>query len=487
MRKNKIVKGMLLKSVVCIFISQTACQSGKIQKENMGKSAVEESTSSSIKMNSDGNFELRSFEEKTIANGLKLLFIKDATLPKISLQMMVNSGTSQDKATEAGLTHLMMLLIDQGNGQRDALQMADAFAELGSSFNRSTGPDFLTLSTTGLSSKKNELLQLMGDVILLPKFSVAEIERKRSQVIAAIQKRPDNPTEFASDLMEKEVFQGHTYGIASEGEVATVKTLTRTKIIKSFYLHFRPQNAQLMITGNFDDEFKVQVEKLFSKWGARKGEIKESPVVAGSPSKSRILVTQSGLKQAQIRFSQVMIPRNHPDFLKLRLANLVLGGSFESRLNRRVRDELGLTYSIHSSLDSRVQGGSFDIDTFSRQEKTGEVIKETEGLLREFVKNGITQNELDAAKTLMIGQFPASIETTERFGFNLMYLRRNNVGDDYLKNFLKNVEQLSLKEVNAAIKEHMLPEKTKVLVYADASQVQKQMEELGEVEVRKIP
>lgn len=434
---------------------------------------------------SSGQFEMRKYQEKVLPNGLHILYLEDNALPRVGIQMMINSGSAQDKNDELGLSNLMLSLIDQGNGDRSAIQVGDAFAELGSGLGKTITGDTLGISTAGLSKTRIQLLQLFSSVILSPNFKEAELERKRSQILAEIQQKQDQPTEYASELMDEVTYAGHPYAYSTEGELKTVQRLSRTQVIKAYYQHFRPQNAIIAVTGNFDQDFKEELEKTFSTWTSRKAEANTFPMPSATSQPAKILVGKSGLKQAQIRFAQLMIPRNHPDFLKLRLANVVLGGAFASRLNQKIRDEMGLTYSIHSQLDARADGGSFEISTFSRFEKTAEVVKQTEVLVNEFAEKGITEKELDSAKALLIGQFPMAIETTDRLVNNVMLLRRFGVSENYLKDFLRNVDGISLKEVNAAIRQHYKPSQLRVLVYADPKETLDSLKALGNWEVRK--
>lgn len=432
------------------------------------------------------NFSLRATEEKTLPNGFKILYIVDNSLPRVGLQLMLNSGTTQDARDEEGLASYMMSVLDQGNKSKNALQIADAFAELGSSLGKSAGPDFMMVSTAGLSKTKDELLKLFSEVVQSPSFSNAEVERKRQQILADIAQMQDQPTEYASLLFDKEVFSAHPYGMSGIGQVKTISAISRTQIIKSYYFHFRPQNAVLAVTGSFDQDFKNKVEAEFAGWGARNADTQKFAWPQDSDQPAQVLVTKPGLKQAQIRFGHLSIPRNHPDFLKARLANLILGGAFASRLNQKIRDDLGLTYSIHSGIDAKADGGGFEISTFSRQEKVAEVIRNTKMVYENFVLGGITGKELDAAKALLVGQFPAAIETVDRLAMNMLMLRRFGVSDDYLKNFFNEVDKIELSEVNAVIKQQFRPKNLRVFVFADATQVQKQMEEIGPTQVRKV-
>jgi zinc protease len=130
--------------------------------------------------------------------------------------------------------------------------------------------------------------------------------------------------------------------------------------------------------------------------------------------------------------------------------------------------------------------GSFEINTFARNEKVGEAIKSTMEVVREFQHSGIKEEELKAAKALLVGQFPAAIETADRLAYNLLILRVYGVPDSYLTDFFQNVNSIRLKDVNDAIHQHFNPEKFKVVVYADGKAVEKQLSDVGPFEIQKI-
>jgi zinc protease len=441
------------------------------------------SCSTSPKSPAQSQVQLRPIQEVTLENGLKVLYIQDKTLPRVSYHLMVRSGSSQDPAGAEGLAALTVSLLEQGSKKRGALQIADDFAQLGSSFNESAAWDYVMVSTAGLSGSKSRLLELFSDVSLNPQFAAAEVNRKKSQSVASLTQLPDQPTEFASQLFDKEVFGQHPYAHPVSGYVRTVKNLKREQVARFYEGNFRPNNAILAVAGDFDHAFRAEVEKTFSQWKGSSVEKREIPVPAMAEKMAFKLVSKEGLQQTQVRLGQVAIGRSHPDFLRLRLANVVLGGAFASRLTQKVRDDLGLTYSISSAFESRINTGSFEINTFVRNEKVGEAIKRTLEVVRDFRKSGVTEKELAAAKALLVGQFPAAIETVDRLALNLMILRVYGVPDTYLTDFLQNVNSITLSEVNAAIQRHLKPETFKVLVFADEKSVRKELSEVGSFQV----
>lgn len=320
-----------------------------------------------------------------------------------------------------------------------------------------------------LSTSADELLKVYTDVIMNPSFSDAEINRVRARVLASLQKKIDDPSSYASSKMDELIFGTHPYAFEDYGTIASIRKIRKQDILRHYLTFFRPNNASLAVVGSFDSDFEEKVKTTFAAWTKRK---QPTLKIDRPPENSPLavtLLTKKGLQQAQIRFGQLGIKRTDADYLKLRVANEVLGGSFASRLNQRVRDDLGLTYSVGSSYQSLADSGAFNIQTFTKNETVGRTIEETTKVLEDVLEKGITEQELKAAKNQIIGQFPQAIETSDKLAYNLLMFDFFGVPVSYLTDFNKNINSMSLGDVNQALKRHLDPKTLKVLVYADPS------------------
>jgi zinc protease len=431
-------------------------------------------------------FKLRPLEEKTLANGLRVIYIEDQTLPRIGFHLMIKAGAGQDTPGKEGLSAMTASLLEQGTAKRSAPLVADAFAQLGSSFNETVGSDYVMFSTAGLANHQSQLLGLFAEVVLSPAFSNREIERMRARVLAELAQMQDQPQSYADLLFDKTLFPKHPYGMPISGTISSVKALNRNDIMKNYFAHYRPNDAILAVSGNFKPSIKQKVQEVFGGWKRAKIKTAKIPEPAAVQETELKLFSKPGLQQTQVRLGHLGIARSNPDFLKLRLANLILGGAFASRLNQKVRDDLGLTYSISSHLDTKKETGSFEISTFSRNEKAGEAISSTLNVVKDFAANGVSEKELDAAKALLIGQFPAAIETVDRLAVNLLLLREFGIPDTYLTNFFSNVNEITLADVNTVIKKYFSAEKLKIVVFADEDQVLPQLKKISAVTVEKV-
>ena len=277
----------------------------------------------------------------------------------------------------------------------------------------------------------------------------------------------DNPSTFAESEMDLYLFGNHPYGRDTDGTKETLKGIRKQDIIKHYLTYFRPNNATLAVVGAFDERFEKSVEDTFSKWSKRSIPIiavQAPPNIEGIKVK---LVVKSGLQQAQVRISSLGIARSNDDYLKLRLGNEVLGGSFASRLNQKIRAELGLTYSIYSSFGVMKERGSFDISTFTKNETAEVLVEQTLKVLSDFITQGPVQREIEAARNQLIGQFPRAIETADRLAYNLLALDFYGISYNYLLDFNNNIENIDLKDAAKAMRDAVDPSKLKILVYGN--------------------
>jgi zinc protease len=380
--------------------------------------------------------------------------------------LLVKAGGTADPEGLAGLTSFVSVLLDQGTKRRNATQIADDLGRIGASFRTSVDYDYTYLAISGLSVSANDLLANLEEFVTQPSFPDAEIKRVREQSIASMQRNLDNPRAVAELGLIGALYGKHPYGRPVSGVRAELGAVTKKNVIQQYLKFYRPNNATLVVVGKFDGAFEKKVETTFGAWAKR-----EVPKVALETPKAAAglrvrVVEKPDLTQAQIRIAGIGIKRQDPDFLALRMANTILGGAFASRLNDKIRKELGLTYSISSSFDSRIERGPFEISTFTKVESIDKVVNETIKLYRKFISDGVTSEELARSKGYLKGIFPQAIETSDKLGFNLVLLRLYGIPDRYLTHYVHDLDALSVSQVNSAIRRSMRPDDLTIVVHA---------------------
>ena len=448
---------------VAMILSSTACSTSPGKSSFLG---IKKPTQ---------DFIPRPVERQTLANGLQIVFVQEKTLPRISFQMMVKTGVLHEPSDLAGINTLTAEMLEQGTTKKTATQLADEFGFLGTEFQSIADKDYTFLSTHGLSTHKDHLLELFAEVVTSPQFSQKEYARVQNQLLSMIQKAQDQPHQYVSMLYDQVVFEGHPYQNSKLGKKETVQKIRRQDVIRHYFKYYRPNNSVLAVTGNFDSDFMQKVSLAFSGWQSAEVPTLPELKVKTIDKPQMSFFSKKGLAQTQIIMGHPFIPYRDPDYLKVRLANVVLGSAFASRLNLRVRDELGLTYSVHSSLDPAMEHSSFEISTFTRNEKVQQTLEESIKVFEVLVKDGITESELQSAKNLLVGQFPSVIETVDSYARNILMLEYLGVGSAYLSEFNTRVSSISLEQVNEAVKKHLHPEQIHMVVYGDEKLVAPQL------------
>lgn len=418
---------------------------------------------------------LRPYRVEELPNGLKIYFVRDESLPRVSLRALVKVGLRDEPADLGGVNSLVASTLDSGTSTRTAEQLADAFNQLGTEFSAAPSDDMSVFSASTITPEADHLLEIFADVLTHPLFAEAELNRERDQYRSALRRRVDNPAGYVAREYDKYLLGANPYGRDGLGTEASLAKIRRADLMRYYLSWYRPNNTLMVVTGRYGEDFEKNVVKTFSSWSRR--DVKAVPFepAAQVEKKSLRLVSKPGLVQTQIRFGRLAVERGHPDDLKLRLANEALGGGFGSRLMQKIRDDQGLTYSISSGFEAQQKAGVFTISTFTKNETVGKTVEEVLKVYDDYVEKGMTEEELSAAKAQLIGQFPRALETSDGMAFQLLLIDFYRLPLTDLTDFPKLVNDVSLKDVNDALKRHLAPGALKILVYGDRKFVAPQL------------
>lgn len=419
------------------------------------------------------------YEMVVLANGLKIYFVNDNSLPRLSIRALVKSGSASDPIGKEGLANLTADLLEMGAGPWNATELSEKIADIGSDLSIVTGKEESAIGLDCLDKDRSQMIEIFKTVLVKPNFNEQEIKRAKSSISAIIKKREDHPDAVANDQIEKMIFgDQHPYGRSSLGQVKSLKAITRRDIISYYFRNYRANNMILAVAGNLDTNVKNEVKNAFKDLPKKDLPANEFPKAPEVKKQSVQLLSKSGLEQVQIRIAKSAVTRQYPDYLAYKIATEILGGGFQSRLNSRIRDQLGLTYSIDAELDSKRQAGTLLISTFTKPTSVFQTTEETLKVLENFYQKGITKSELEDAKAQLLGHFPRLIETADSYAMNVVTLDFYDVNLNYLKNYTENLKALTLEQVNAVIKKEFNPTDLKILIYGDKRKIKDQVASL---------
>lgn len=426
-------------------------------------------------------FAFPPFTRRTLSNGLTVIVVEDERLPLISYSLQVRSGKANVAPEQSGLAWLAGALLREGAAERTSKEISRLVDHAGGSLKAFAGEDFTSVSATFLKRHSSLALSLLADMVREPSFAAGEIERliQQQQSSLAVQY---NDAEYLLPLAAaRAVFGSHPYGYPGDGTPGSLAALTRDAIVAYHHRGFMPSRAWLAIAGDVAaGEAFAAAEAVLGDWTARDGAEPEPAVPAPpAPRAQVLLIDHPGAPQSQISVGQLGIPRNHPDFLTLQVANQIFGGSFNSRVNLKLRAAEGLTYGAGSSFRSYCHAGVFRASTFTRTEKTAAATGLLLDLIREWIENPATPAELAEAKAYLSGSFVLDLETAGSVASRVLTQTIFSLPDDYFPNYREHVEAITLEQVHAAVRRTIDPNRLTIAVAGDAAAFRGELERYG--------
>lgn len=428
------------------------------------------------------NFKLRAFQEVYLDNGLQVLLIEDKRLPALNINLMLKKGATSDPVGKSGLSSITAHLLNKGTKTKSATKMAEELELDGTEFVSRVKLDYSMLQMSGLSFNYDKMVEQFRQILLEPSFRGSELKRAKLLYISHDQKKVDEPRGFASQAFKEYLYGEHPYARDENGTKRDLETITRRDVIRYYKNYYRPNNAILAVVGKLPHNALELIKAKFGVWNKKDLPKLQSPVRPVDKARQIRLVDKADLKQTEVRMGHIGIHRKHKDYLSLRLANIILGSGFASRLVDEIRDNRGLTYSIHSRFEPGIYQGPFVISTFTKHENVGDVLSNVIKIVDKFRANGVTEEELEVAKNTLIGNFPRSLETADNLAYNLLILRLYGISDSYLTSYYQNLARVNINQVNEAIKKHIRPEKFQIVLFSNSNKTMSQASDIGLVE-----
>jgi zinc protease len=430
------------------------------------------------------NFIVPKIQFSQLHNGLKISFSKKDDLPIIRINFLINSGSKYDPENYKGLSNLLAMCVDEGAGELSALQLADKFEMLGAQFSVSSDPDIIIVSLQVLKENFREGLKLFASVLTAPHLSDNDFNREKKKVITRLEQVKAEPDYLANSSFDYFLFGNESpYAFPILGIERTVKNIQLQQISSNYKKRFLPSNSSIIIVGNLEwESLQSELSQVFDGWG---GELFSSESIFTSKKSHRkvIIVNKPKSFQTEIRIGHLSAKRNQKDFFQKQLLNLVLGGQFSSRLNLNLREKHGYTYGINSRFNYLQEAGYFTVSTSVDVEKTSSALKEIFYELN-HIKDGITSDELNFAKSSMLKRFPSNFETYRQIAGNLTSKIIHKLPNNYFETYIDNLNLVSLDSVNQIAQSSINLEQLVTILVGDSKLILKQLSgtDLGQIQ-----
>ncbi len=405
-----------------------------------------------------------------LPNHLVWLFSRQAELPLVTLELFVKAGTLQDPPGKAGLANLTASLLRNGTKTRTSAKIAAELDFMGAHLAAAGGGDYSTISLRVLKKDLGPALELLKDILMNPTFPAAEVRRKVSQFKAALASQDDEPMVVASRAFLKTLYGAFPYGHPVLGTPEGLSAITRQDLVAFHRKYYRPNNAVLSVVGDLTPaEAEPWVVKTFGAWAAAPVPAVKLPAIPPL-EKRREVVINKDITQANIILGNLGISRRNPDFYAFQVMNYILGGGgFASRLMDDIRVNRGLAYSVYSSFSPGLEPGPFTVALETKNSSAGQAIAQVVAQLRRLMTQPVTDQELQDAKSYLIGSFPRKMDSMSKRAWLLGYVEIYGLGLDYPWRYPGLIKHLTPADIQKVAEKFLRPENYLLVVVGKKS------------------
>lgn len=399
-------------------------------------------------------------ESWTMANGVRVYFVRTTELPLVQLRAVFDAASSRDPDDKPGVARMTNVMLPQGAGDLDADKIASGFESLGAEFGNNSERDMAVVELRSLSDPKllDPALDLFATVVGKPTFPADALERERASALVALQHERQSPGAIAQKTFMRMLYGDHPYAHDPLGTDESLRAISRADLIAYHARYYVGSNAWLAIVGNATlTEAKAIADRALG--GLARGEAPPSLPAVKPLTQGKREIMDFPAQQSHVLIGQPAVARADPDYFALMVGNYTLGGGgLVSRLSDEVREKRGYSYSVYSYFQPMRVAGPFTLGLQTRNEKRDDAIAVARKVLDDYVEHGPTAQELDAAKRYLSGSFPLRLDSNKKLADNLAYVGFYGLPLTYFDTFIQRVEAVTDEQIRAAFKRHVHPQ-----------------------------
>ncbi|MGH7664589.1 MAG: M16 family metallopeptidase [Gemmatimonadaceae bacterium] len=403
------------------------------------------------------------FRRTELPNGLTVLSETMPGVRSIAFGCWVRAASIHEPRDRMGVSHLLEHMVFKGSSRRSAREIALALETLGGSLDAYTAREHTSYQARVLDEHLEIAADIVADLVFRPLLRDSDLDLERKVVLEEISVVDDTPDDLVFELHNSELWGEHPYGYSILGTRDTVGTLGVPELRELHERAYHPPQLVVAVAGNVQHEVLLDVLGR-TGWGeAAPGEadrLISAPPTAAPPHRRH--VDRDGA-QTHIVFGSPAVPHGDPRRYTLALVSMMLGGGMSSRLFQRVREELGLAYSVHTFQSFHVDAGVHGVYVGTGPETAARATAAIEEELDRIATDGLPADELAAGKSQLKGQVVLSMESVSsrmyRAASNELYGDRCRTLDEVLAR----IDAIEPAEVSGVCAEFFAPRAQTVL------------------------
>jgi predicted Zn-dependent peptidase len=354
-------------------------------------------------------------------SGIRLVTESMPDVASASIGVWVGTGSRDETAAQAGISHFLEHLLFKGTDGRTARDIAEAVDAVGGDMNAYTTKEYTTFYVRALSEHLELGLDILCDILREPALRPDDVDAERQVILEEVLMHLDEPADVVQELFGEAMFPGHPLGREVLGDPEVIQRVTVPEIRAFFDYHYLPRNMVVAAAGDITHEaVAAEIERRFVGRDGGQSPSRTSP----GADVHTLTVQRRDTEQTQLVVGTRAPARRSPDRFSLAVLNHALGGGLSSRLFQEVRETRGLAYSIGSDRLAFEDAGALAVSVGTAPEHAAEVLDVIGTELDQLREEGISVRELEVAKGHLRADLLLSLEDSgarmSRIGASLL-------------------------------------------------------------------
>lgn len=403
----------------------------------------------------------------TTGNGTEVLLVEQHDNPIVDMQVnFKGAGSVFNPEGKSEVAEFTASLLTDGTEKLDEEAFNAAADDIAAQIGSSSGQESSAAVLRSLSRPETlkQAAGLLNQSLTRPRFDPAVFDRRQKEAVTALQQQETTPDYNAGRALTKLAYPDHPYGSGANITTESIRKVNLDDIRAFHRSHYGKDNAIVAIVGDINRKQADRlVKNVLNGLPERSSAAKNVPPVQQQPAQRRDIPFAG--EQAQVLLGMPLIKRHDPDYYALVAGNYILGGGgFDSRLMKVLRDRHGYTYGVHSTLEPATEAGMFTIAYSTQKKNTKDSLVQAQAVIKQFIEEGPTEEELAQAKANIIGSFPLRFDSNAKLVKYLSIIGYHNLPNDYLEAYPKAIGKLTVAQVKDAWKRRVKPEDLHIVI-----------------------
>ncbi len=387
------------------------------------------------------------FDHWTLENGLHVVGERLPYLRSVSIGVWMRVGSMMETPAENGLSHFLEHMVFKGTEKRSTRDIAEEMDAVGGQMNAFTGKDCTCFYAKVIDEDLPLAVDILSDMTLHASLDETEFNKERGVILEEISMEEDSPEDVVHELLSRIQFGDQAAGMPILGPAEQIAAYTRDDLANYRARHYHPENCVVALAGNYDPEQVLALmQQYFGEW-KKSGQRQTVPPMQPIPGQKA--AREKDTEQLHICLGYPGTFLGSDELYPMSVMNNLLGGAMSSRLFQKIREEMGMAYSIYTYPSTYVGCGTFAVYAGVSPKNGRAVLDETLKQLDLLCRDGVTEKEFREAKNQLRGSYLLGLESPgsrmQSMGRGQLHLDRCMTPEETVAK----IEAVTIESVNA--------------------------------------